>query len=142
MDLSPEQEKPPTPGPFGSLIEALVTQGIESLHLDDRLGDAQIRGGVEGFELCLEMLDGDLIDFEAKLLELNIQQRDAKLALRQGVLSEDEYWQIRYRTVEVEYCYEVLRAAYYAKYNRLPDDQRGDVSGRALIRYSDIITRN
>ena len=119
-------------GPFTELIDLFVEEGLRGSEEDYHDRPEKLQGCKDGLAKCRYLRGGDVIDFEFILVQMKDRDRQARQSQMNGEISIENYWQKRYATLQVEYCYDVLRVAHTAQYGDLPDDQRGELSARSI----------
>lgn len=104
------------------LMDRIIEEGIRSVQ-ETETSEERLRGGIAGFELCRGLLT--LEEFEKILGERHQKEQDLRIA-DQDIAA---YWEYRCATIQVEYCYEIVKVAY----GRYP------LSARAVLRYHEIV---
>jgi hypothetical protein len=107
------------------LMRRVIEDGIASV-IQHETDPAKVRGGVHGFELCEGLIT--LEQFESLIAERRKGEDNLRWA---GVTdaTKDDYWEYRMATIQVEWCYEILKVA-HRKY---------PLSGRAVMKYQSIL---
>lgn len=107
------------------LMSRVCEDGIKSV-LQHETDPAKRRGGVHGFELCKGLTT--LEQFESLIAERRKGEDNLRWA---GVTDDtkDDYWEYRMATIQVEWCYEILKVAH----------RRYPLSGRAIMKYQSIV---
>lgn len=92
------------------LRDKVIKEGIKSVKATET--GARRRGGIKGFEECRKLETTE--DFENALNDRHIE----KIKLQdiyygnQDQVALDNYWEHRYATLQIEYCYEILKVAW------------------------------
>lgn len=91
--------------------------------------DVKREGAIEGFEIAREVHTRE--EFELILQERERHEAGLRRAEMLGEGSLDDYWYYRWATMQVEWVYQVMMAASWAR----PDDQ---VSARAALKAEEV----
>ena len=112
---------------LAELMHIVIEDGIKSV-LENETRPEKRRGGVVGFEMCRGILT--LKEFEVLLQE---RQKAEKEMMRWSVTEEnkDAYWEHRTATVQVEWCYEIMRVAFRCS----------PLSTRAAMKYQSVLEK-
>lgn len=88
------------------LRDKIITEGIKSVKATET--GAKLTGGIKGFEECrkLETME----DFEKALSSYHLKDIELIHRVYSNLPNSlDEYWEHRYTTLQIEYCYEILK---------------------------------
>ena len=90
---------------FILLRDKIIEQGIEGVKNDDTFHGKQHKrdGAIAGFQICSQL--NSLKEFEARIAKRRTEEAGGR---REGQQIED-YWYHRCATVQIEFCYEVLK---------------------------------
>lgn len=94
------------------LRNKIISEGIKGAKNDPQLKENQKIGSIEGFEMCKDIDIHSPAEFE-KLLnnQRNEGMKEFDMA-HQEIISTEDYWKFRYRTIQIEYVYEILKYAW------------------------------
>ena len=107
------------------LKSKIIEEGIKSVLAEKQ--ESHRIGGKKGFERCREL--ETMEDFEQELIGRHFEEFTAADKYHAGEITIDKYWEYRYATVQIEYCYEILKVAF-----RYPV-----ISCNAALRYSELV---
>lgn len=126
--------------PFGDLIDLIVEDARASV-VRHETRDERIEGFMHGLNRCAEMRGLGVTEFELELTQMQAVTKAMKREPLDTEQASKDYWHQRCATGQVEYCYEILRAAHYARHGHLPDANRKDLSASAVVRYNALAPR-
>ena len=104
------------------LKKKVIENGIKSIRKHEKRQE-RIEGALEGFRICEKLNTPMEFEWELK------KRRKEEMKLIDDGISTKEYWQYRYATLQIEYCFEILKVAW----------EFPTVSARAVIKYSELI---
>jgi hypothetical protein len=87
------------------IMDCVIEDGIQSV-LDSETRVSHRRGGVAGFEICRKL--ASISEYERILTERHKQEHQMRMTKPKSLDLED-YWEHRCATVQVEWCYEIIK---------------------------------
>ena len=97
----------------------------------------EIEGSIEGFEACRD-LDVSAPDAMIELLyKVRQETQEAFHISHENKMSLSDYWKIRYKEIQVEYVFEIMKFAWL----HLGHDFE-TVSARSAVKFNEIINNN
>jgi hypothetical protein len=95
----------------------------------------EIEGSVAGFEACRD-LDVSTPDAMLELLrKVREEAEDAFHISHENKMSIADYWRIRYKVVQVEYVFEIMKFAWIQSGHDITT-----VSARSAVKFNEIIS--
>lgn len=119
------------------LLRLTVEKGIASVEGDSSMKPHEIEGSVSGFEACRD-LDVSSPDAMLELLRKVREESEEAFHIRhEKKMSLSDYWRIRYKVVQVEYVYEIMKFAWIQSGYDITS-----VSARSAVKFNEIISAN
>lgn len=117
------------------LKNRIIEDGLSSIKKYE--SGPERKGGIKGFGLCRNLNTPK--DFEQALRERRENELDMqKSYYRISKPTIERYWEHRYSTLQIEYCFEVLKVAWnLAGITKYPT-----LSARAGIKYAELVGVN
>lgn len=117
------------------LKNRIIEDGLESIKKHE--ADPERKGGIKGFGLCRDLNTPK--DFEQVLKERYANELDMQMSYHKiGKPTIERYWEHRYTTLQIEFCFEVLKVAWnLAGITKYPT-----LSARAGIKYAELVGVN
>jgi hypothetical protein len=117
------------PAPFVDLIDRFVERRHAEI-FDSNASRMEREGRAEGLGICEDKRDGQIMHFDLELAWLKKENLENHIAYEAGKMTTQECMLHNYATIEVEYCYELLRLAHYGLYGEIYD-------GKAELMFTD-----
>lgn len=94
---------------IAQLKNKIIEEGIEGVENDSKMKESCKEGSIEGFKMCRE-IDVKTPDNFEKLIKKQEEEgvKEFRMAYEK-IISTEDYWKFRHRTVQIEYVYEILK---------------------------------
>lgn len=117
------------------LLRLTVERGIASVRADSSMKPYEIEGSIEGFELC-RSIDATTPDAMVELLNrVRRESEEAFHVSNENKMSLADYWRVRYREIQVEYVFEIMKFAWIQSGHDITT-----VSARSAFKFNEIMS--
>jgi len=114
----------------------LIKEGIRGVKEDNRMKEHEVRGSIDGFNICK-----NLFTIDEFITELNEQNKIVNQAFKDSCnnkITIEEYWEKRYVQIQVEFIFDSMKIAWQqAGINIFPS-----LSANKAIRFNEILQEN